>query len=360
MSGLTSKDKKRLFSIFENSSEDDLPKFQKTRDSDVLIIDGNNTFVRSFMANPSLNDDGEHVGGIDGFLKSIGYAIRMIRPTRCIVVFDGKGGSKRRKAIYSEYKGKRKTRLRMNRIYEDMSTPDLEEKSVLEQMQKCVVLCSQLPLTLMAIDNIEADDTIAFLCTEVFNTDATSSITIMSTDQDFYQLVNDKIRVYSPTKKRIYNKQSIFDEFGVTSQNYIYYKILNGDKSDNIDGVKGIGLSTAKKALPMICEDKQVTLDEIFKYVDDNYNGKLKAYKTISSEKSLVERNYKLMQLNKSDISTFAKTRIQDTLTKPVAPTNVYKFTEIMKKYKLFAVFNNHHVWLKETFGILDVFVKQN
>ena len=118
----------------------------------------------------------------------------------------------------------------------------------------------------------------------------------MSTDQDFYQLVNDKVRVYSPTKKKMYDKQSIFDEFGIHAQNYIYFKILNGDKSDNVEGVKGIGLATAKKALPMICEDKEVTLDEIFDYVDDNFNGKLKAYKSISAEKTIVERNYKLMQ----------------------------------------------------------------
>ena len=52
--------------------------------------------------------------------------------------------------------------MRMNRIYEDMSTPDLEERSVLEQIQKCVVLCSQLPVSLMSIDNIEADDTMLF------------------------------------------------------------------------------------------------------------------------------------------------------------------------------------------------------
>ena len=77
MSNLTERERKRLFSIFESSSEDEIPKTQKTRDMDVLIIDGNNTFSGSFMANPSLNDDGEHVGGIDGFLKSIGFAIRM-------------------------------------------------------------------------------------------------------------------------------------------------------------------------------------------------------------------------------------------------------------------------------------------
>ena len=56
-------------------------------DDKVLVIDGLNTFIRCFSAMPTLNDDGAHVGGIVGFLRSIGYAIKTIRPTRTIIVF---------------------------------------------------------------------------------------------------------------------------------------------------------------------------------------------------------------------------------------------------------------------------------
>ena len=52
----------------------------------VLIIDGLNTFIRVFSVIPTTNDDGTHIGGIVGFLKSIGYTINMFRPTRCIIV----------------------------------------------------------------------------------------------------------------------------------------------------------------------------------------------------------------------------------------------------------------------------------
>ena len=66
-------------------------ELQSTEPNDnVLIIDGLNTFIRCFSAMPTLNDDGAHVGGIVGFLRSIGYAIKTIRPTRCVIVFDGK------------------------------------------------------------------------------------------------------------------------------------------------------------------------------------------------------------------------------------------------------------------------------
>ena len=71
------------------------------RDSKVLIVDGMNLFIRTFSAIPTLNEDGQHIGGLSGFLQSLAATVRMVNPTRVVVVFDGKGGSLRRKKIYS-------------------------------------------------------------------------------------------------------------------------------------------------------------------------------------------------------------------------------------------------------------------
>ena len=60
----------------------------------VLIVDGLNTFIRSFAVNPSINEDGLHIGGMVGFLKSVRYSCDILKPSRCIIVFDGKDGSK--------------------------------------------------------------------------------------------------------------------------------------------------------------------------------------------------------------------------------------------------------------------------
>jgi DNA polymerase-1 len=275
MSNLSKSDKKELFSILKDIKQNSA-KTPENPNSDVLIIDGNNTYIRAYMANPALNDDGEHIGGIDGFFKSIGYAIRMINPTRCIVVFDGVGGSKRRRKILPNYKDKRATKLRLNRIYEETSTSDIEEKSVLEQFQKICVMLGALPITTMAIDNIEADDTIAYLANEIFTEDKTNNVTIMSNDKDFYQLIDDRVKVWSPTKKKIYGKKEIQEEFGLSARNYIYFKVLNGDKSDNIDGLKGVGLATAKKVFPFLSEERDLELNMLLEYAEDNKNGKLK------------------------------------------------------------------------------------
>src|SRR6056300_1495070 len=76
----------------------------RTRNSKVLIIDGLNTFIRSWTTNPAMNEDGDHTGGVVGSLNSIGYQIRKFNPSRVVVVFDGSGGSKKRKKIFEGYK----------------------------------------------------------------------------------------------------------------------------------------------------------------------------------------------------------------------------------------------------------------
>ena len=122
-------------------------------DDKVLIVDGLNTFLRVFSVIPTTNDDGIHVGGIVGFLKSVGYAISMIRPTRTIIVFDGKGGSNRRRKIYSEYKNKKRTKYRLNRS-NDFSSVEDERQNMIMQLSRPVEYLNCLPMTIVSIDNI--------------------------------------------------------------------------------------------------------------------------------------------------------------------------------------------------------------
>ena len=218
-------------------------------DDKVLIVDGLNTFLRVFSVIPTTNDDGIPVGGIVGFLRSLGHTIGMFSPTRTIVVFDGKGGSTRRRKIYPEYKQNRRTKYRVNRSYDFASEED-EKQNMIMQIQRTVEYLETLPLTVLSYDNIEADDTIGYLCKQVFT--HSKQVVVMSTDKDFLQLANGRTKIWSPTKKKIYDEQAVFDEFGITAKNYIWYRVLDGDKSDNINGVRGLGLKTIKKKLPFL------------------------------------------------------------------------------------------------------------
>ena len=75
----------------------------------------------------------------------------------------------------------------------------------------------------------------------------TSKIVLMSTDKDFLQLVNHRVSVWSPTKKKMYDPPKVLEDYGIPSHNFAVYRAIDGDKSDNIDGVRGWGLKTIQK-----------------------------------------------------------------------------------------------------------------
>ena len=308
-------------------------------DDKVLIIDGLNTFIRCFSAIPTLNDDGTHVGGIVGFLRSIGYAIRTIRPTRTVIVFDGKGGSNRRKKIFPEYKAGRKMSKRLNRAY-DFNTKEDEQHSMVMQLTRVIDYLDYLPLTTITIENIEADDTMAYVTKQVLTT---SKVVLMSTDKDFLQLVNYRVSVWSPTKKKLYDASKVLEDYGIPSHNFAVYRSIDGDKSDNINGIRGWGLKTIQKKLPFLLEDKIFTIDDII-----NEDEKLK------ESEELLKRNYTLMQLDEVDISASAKTKILDKIREPINRLNKMQFQKRFIEDRLFATLPNMDSWLVQCFARLN------
>ena len=235
--------------FYEYKEEIDVNPETKNLNDHVLLVDGFNTFIRSFSGNPSLNEDGSHVGGLVGFLKSIRYTINKFKPTRCIIVFDGKNSSKPRQKIYPQYKAGRKIRSRLNRLVDWGGGPHDERESMALQLKRLVEYLECLPLTIVSIDNLEADDIMSYICNLVLKE---SKFTIMSTDKDFYQLVDDRVQLYSPTKKIVYDRELIKKEFGVYPQNVLTCRVVDGDKSDDIPGVRGIGVKTLIKEFPLL------------------------------------------------------------------------------------------------------------
>lgn len=355
MSGFSSSEKKKLFSLFENIKggvgNDGL---QKNINSDILLVDGLNTYIRSFMAIPSLNEDGLHTGGIAGFLKSIGYAIKLLSPTRVIIVFDGKGGSQKRRKIYPGYKNGRKTDIRLNRNYEELSSSQIESVNFKKELIRTVNYLDTLPVTVMAIDQIEADDTIAYLAKETFKD---SNVTIMSTDKDFLQLASDKIKIWSPVKKKIFGCKEIVDEYGITCNNFVLYRVMEGDVSDNIPGLDGVGLKRVVKAFPFLSDGQQYGLQEIYNYSENN-RGKYKIYDTVLDNKLLLERNHSLMQLSDTQVQSFTQLRIEEIIKTPIRKIDKMTFTKLITEDKMWNNIPNYHIWLNECFGKLNSLIE--
>ena len=177
----------------------------------VLIVDSMNTFIRSFAMLQSMNPQGHHTGGLVGFLRSLGFLTRTIDPTRIICVFDGQASSSSRKNINPEYKATRNVKRITN--WELFDDRDDEFASMTMQMHRLVEYLQCLPLTLISIDKVEADDTISYLAQKFAANN--KKVTIVSSDKDFLQIVDENIEVYSPIKKKTYQKKDIQQEIGV-------------------------------------------------------------------------------------------------------------------------------------------------
>ncbi len=256
----------------------------------VLIVDGLNLYLRAFAVNGALNDNGVPVGGLTGFLRSLAYAIREVNPTRVIVVYDGQGGSQRRRKIHPDYKSNRTPGKRITRW--DAFKNATEEKEAMKiQFSRLLDYLDFLPINVISIDRIEADDTIAYIAHTLMKED----VTIMSSDQDFLQLVNDRITVWSPTKKKFYTPRMVMDDYGVPAHNFLMYKVLMGDKSDNIEGVKGLGPKKLPKIVPDLLTQNTLDLDFILEHAG---KGEEPMHKRIVESETQLKINEGIMMIN--------------------------------------------------------------
>lgn len=330
-------------------------RWERHTNSDILIIDGFNTYMRCWSAINSLNDNGDHTGGIVGFFRSIGYAIKLFHPTRCIVAFDGIGGSFKRRKIFPEYKAQRKNRIRLNRVYEDQSTWAEEQKNCFMQLARLDHYLQLLPVNILRLDHVEADDTIAYCAVDTFKN---SKVVIMSSDRDFLQLVNDRIKIWSPTKKILYGPAEVIRDYGIHPNNFVLFRAIDGDISDCIDGVKGAGLKTILKCFPFLVEEKIYTLDDIINYATANQK-KYKIYEKIVEGKSIIERNISLMQLKNSLLTTAAQLMVNELLETPQIPhMNRNGFVRLIVEDGMVNNFPDHQSFLTECFGALDFVVR--
>ncbi len=315
--------------------------------SRVLIVDALNTFMRSYAAIPTLDEDGNHIGGMAGFMKSLGYAVKTFKPTRVVLVFDGKGGSQRRRKIYKDYKANRKPPTRLNRQY-DMTTDEQEKENMKWQLVSLVDMVECLPVSILALDNVEADDVIAYM-SELVTKNGGNSI-IYSTDKDFLQMVSESVKLYNPVKKKTFDIDVVLETYGVHPSNFVFYRSLLGDKSDNIDGIKGAGEKTVLKYLPELADaNVEVNLDLLEqKYVDIKKKPKL--VENILDNTSIVNRNLQLMNLHDVDINIDAKMKILHKYEEGCPPIRKSDLTRLMFRTNIISSIQNYDEWITFTF----------
>jgi DNA polymerase-1 len=304
--------------------------------SKVFIIDGLNNFLRSFAMIQHVNPNGHHIGALTGFLKSMAYAMRLVRPTRVIVVFDGRGGSTNKRYLYPEYKANRGLTRITN--WDMFDSQEEESEAIKNQILRLVDYLKCLPVDLISIDKIEADDVIGHIAKKIGK-----EVTIMSSDRDFLQLASDRISIYSPIKKKFYGPAQVLAEYGVTSQNFLTQKVLLGDKGDNVPGIKGLGIKTLLKHFPELGENSTITIEQI---LDKCEPGKTKAHDSILNFKHQLFINHKLMDLENPNIPEDSLIEIDEMIQDPNKAYDPATFTAMYEEDLLGNSITNLPAWL--------------
>jgi DNA polymerase-1 len=336
-----------IFSLLDNVKENDSLNVNDR----VLIVDGLNLYLRVFAVNGALNDNGVPVGGLTGFLRSLAYAIREVNPTRVVIVYDGAGGSQRRRKIHSDYKSNRKPGKRITR-WDAFKNASEEKESMKIQFSRLLEYLDFLPINVISIDRIEADDTIAYIAHTLLD----KEVTIMSADQDFLQLVNDRITVWSPTKKKFYTPRMVEADYGIPAHNFLMYKALMGDKSDNIPGVKGLGPKKLPKIVPDLFTQTTLDLDFILEHAG---KGEEPMHKKISESADQLRLNEELMDLKNPPISGELKLQITRLIEAPINLLSRNDFIIMYNDDQLGNAIASPDLWLKEHFIKLNTFAKQ-
>ncbi len=211
-----------------------------------------------------MEHNGICTGGVYGYLRALNGVIAGLPKQKIIAVWDGRR-SERRKKLFPEYKGNRAPKDEIEKIRKE------EFKKLMNQQMKLLKekFLPALGVLCCTVQEREADDTIYQICNTFASTE---DITIISEDMDLLQLVGmfENISVYRPIAKQRINKTNLKEVVGVSPKQYVYYKALLGDDSDNIPNIPDVGKDTLKKIFEK-CSDNDV-INEILSIVKTQYD----------------------------------------------------------------------------------------
>jgi len=311
----------------------------------VVFIDGLNLFLRNFAVLNFVNSSGTHIGGLAGFLRSLGALINQIQPTSIYIVFDGVGASTNRRYLLPEYK----TGRNLNRItnWEVFDSLDDEHDSKVDQIVRVIHYLKTLPVKTVILDKVEADDIIAYLCDKLPN-HPDDKLFIVSSDKDFLQLVNKNVIVYRPMEKKYYTEEVFRAKYKMSPQNFILHKTLLGDNSDKIKGVKGLGEKGLLKKFPELSE-RDLTFNDIFEICEKKFKDHV-VYARIIQGVDDLEKNYKVMDLSNPMMDENEKKYLDEVAKSKELNYIPEQFISLYNEDQLGGMIRNLDYWLKENF----------
>ena len=283
-----------------------------------LLVDGDNLFKIGFHGAKDVFNDGAHVGGVFYFVSVLRKFLIEHNHDKVVVFWDGDSNSSIRKSIYPQYKA--------NRRQDDMN--EYKYESYLYQKSRIKQYLEEIFVRQVEMHDNEADDLIAYYC----NVAKDEKIIIFSADKDLTQLISADVTIYSPITKQYFKNGDMIslNKVNIPHYNVLLTKVFTGDKSDNIEGIEGLGEKTLLKYFPEL-QDKPCTIEEILdnarnipqkkpiKVLNNILTGKSKS--TILGEE-FYATNKKIVDLSNPLITDDGKELVMQILTEDIDPTD--------------------------------------
>jgi 5'-3' exonuclease len=206
----------------------------------VLLVDGDNLLTIGFYGVKNYFYKGEHIGGIYHVLNTLRKSFELYHLDKIVVFWDGQNGSHERRKLYTQYKENRRERIRSE---EELNSYSYQRNRVKQYLEELFVRQGEF-------EYCETDDCIAY-----YTQNSEEEIIIYSSDGDLTQLVNKNVKIYNPSHQRLYQENDTikYNHEEILIENVKLVKMFCGDSSDNIAGIKGMGV---KRFLTLFPEAK--------------------------------------------------------------------------------------------------------
>jgi 5'-3' exonuclease len=282
-----------------------------------LLVDGDNLFKIGFHGVREMYDNGDHLGGLYHFINILRRFLEEHNLDKVVVFWDGDSNSSIRKSIYPQYKANRR---------QDMN--EYKYESYLQQKSRVKQYLEEIFVRQVEMINNEADDLIAHYCKVATDED----VIIFSADKDLTQLISERVTIYSPISKQYFKNGDMItiNKVEIPHYNVLLTKVFTGDKSDNIDGIEGLGEKTLVKFFPDLL-GKPCIMDELLYIARNNQQKKKpKALENILTGKTkngilgeeFYNTNMKIVDLGNPLITDEGKELVEQIYTDTIDPTD--------------------------------------
>jgi len=216
----------------------------------VLLVDGDNLLTIGFYGVKNMFYRGQHIGGIYHFLNTLRRAFETYQLDKIVVFWDGLEGSQTRKKIYIHYKENRKQRIRTE---EELNSYNYQRDRIKQYLEELFVRQGEY-------EYCETDDNIAYYTQNSPN----ERKIVYSSDGDLTQLVSETTQIFNPSHQKLYkqNDTIVYDHEEILIENVRLVKMMCGDSSDNIAGIRGMGVKRFLSLFPEL-RTQELTIEQV-------------------------------------------------------------------------------------------------